>query len=200
MPRTIFDLVAGDTGSTLQAELRDKGAQKKSIRSSTYAWTASANGSNEYYVTLAAGGDPSLAEPDTVFFDSFRRERGMIGALGSGHWSYGDNDSLGYNTVYVRLDDDADPDDTGTDFVEAYIEQIDLTGKTVTLRWKIDDEDMVEQTMTIVTPAYEGKATYTWASGELTAGAMSYQIIVDDGSQLVTSLNKDRLLIDSQIT
>jgi len=82
-----------------------------SIRNSTYKWTASGSGTNEYYLELTDGGDPSVDEPVNVYEDSTAMTIGTMGSLSAGEWDYGDNDTLGYNTIYVRLTDSADPDD-----------------------------------------------------------------------------------------
>lgn len=76
---------------------------------SGYKWTASGAGTNEYYCELAAGGDPSLSEPDNVHMDGVKIDEGTLGALADHEWAYGDNDSLGYDTMYIR-DDSGDPD------------------------------------------------------------------------------------------
>jgi hypothetical protein len=90
-----------------------------SLVNSTYRWTASGSGTNEYYVELAAGGDPSLTEATSVYLDGHYNlaTNGTVGSLAAGEWDWGDNDSLGYSTVYVRLADGADPDSKPTDYV-----------------------------------------------------------------------------------
>jgi len=85
------------------------------LTSSTYKWTASGSGTNEYYVELAAGGDPGFdAEPDFLAIDNIEMDEGTAGALGDHEWDYGDNDTLGYSTVYVR-DNSGDPDTSGVE-------------------------------------------------------------------------------------
>jgi len=80
----------------------------------TYKWTASASGSNEYYLELAAGGDPSLNTPDAVLLNGIGITEGTAGALNDHEWDYGDNDSLGWNTIYFA-DATGDPDSSGID-------------------------------------------------------------------------------------
>lgn len=95
------------------------GAVWDSLVNSTYRWTASGSGTNEYYVELSGGGDPSLTEPTNVTTDGTYKidTNGTLGSLNPGEWDWGDNDTLGYSTVYVRLDDGADPDTKNDDFV-----------------------------------------------------------------------------------
>jgi hypothetical protein len=89
------------------------------IRTSAYKFTLSASGTNEYYLELAAGGDPSIAACNSLYLDGWFNlaTKGTAGSLTAGQWDYTDNDTLGYNTPYVRLADDSDPDTKGLNFV-----------------------------------------------------------------------------------
>jgi hypothetical protein len=84
------------------------------LTSATYKWTESPAKAGEYYCELAGGGDPSLGDPDDVFMDDtvLTENDGALGSLADHEWDYGDNDTLGYSTVYVR-DDSGNPDVTG---------------------------------------------------------------------------------------
>jgi hypothetical protein len=83
----------------------------------TYTWTKSANGTNEYYLRSSTNGNPSIAFPavldrnaGTVGSPNYvQMARGIPGSLVADRWGYGDNDSLGYSTIYVRLSDDSNP-------------------------------------------------------------------------------------------
>ena len=92
-----------------------------SIRNATYKWTQSITVIQEYYLELAAGGDPGLTEPPDVFEDDVAMNAGTIGALGIGSWDWGRNggDPIGFDTVYVRIAGSADPDGKAEDYVEA---------------------------------------------------------------------------------
>ena len=88
---------------------------KDRLRSSTYRWVASANGTSEYYCQTAAGGDPSIdTQPDFITMDNTLLVEGTVGSLANHEWDYGDNDTLGYNTVYL-CDTSGDPDTTEVD-------------------------------------------------------------------------------------
>lgn len=91
---------------------------KFSIRSATYRWTTSGSGTAEYYLELAAGGDPGVTVPAPVYANGTRMETDRPGILAAGQCGYGDNDSLGYDTVYVRLSDGADPDAKAAGYIE----------------------------------------------------------------------------------
>jgi hypothetical protein len=43
---------------------------------------------------------------------------GTAGSLTAGQWDFGDNDTLGFSTIYVRLSDGTDPDSKSTDYVQ----------------------------------------------------------------------------------
>ncbi len=73
------------------------------VRLSTYLWHESSNGYDEYYCTLPNGTDPSISEPDRFYEQSVRMVVGVVGSLERGEWAFADNDSLGFNTLYVRL-------------------------------------------------------------------------------------------------
>ena len=84
------------------------------LTSATYKWTASGSGTNEFYCELTAGGDPSLSDPTYLYMDDTLLVEGTLGSLADHEWNYGDNDTLGYNTVYVR-DNTGDPDGSGVE-------------------------------------------------------------------------------------
>ncbi len=77
-------------------------------------WTASASGTGEYYYT---GGDLDAC-PTYVEEDGTSISEGTLGSLTASSWAWGDNDSLGADTLYIRLSDDTDPDVNGLDFVQ----------------------------------------------------------------------------------
>jgi hypothetical protein len=80
-----------------------------SIRNTDYTWPASGSGVAEHYCQTSGSADPSLGEPDSLYIDGTAATKGTLGSLAAGEWGYGDNDSLGYSTVYVRLSDGSDP-------------------------------------------------------------------------------------------
>jgi hypothetical protein len=60
---------------------------------------------------------------------------------------------------------------------------IDLTGKTVKMRYKIGTGALVTRTMTLVLPQTgtdKGKAYYDWLTDELTAGELTGEITIED--------------------
>jgi hypothetical protein len=64
-------------------------------------WTASST-SGEYY--LATTASTRLTDVSQVVEDNYMiLNEGTVGSLGSGEWKVGDNDSLGYDTLYVKL-------------------------------------------------------------------------------------------------
>lgn len=77
--------------------------------SSSYKWIA--NGS-EYYLQAAAGGDPSIVQPDFVTLDGLKIEEGTAGSLDDHEWDYALDPTSAYYTIYVK-DATGDPDTSG---------------------------------------------------------------------------------------
>ena len=90
-----------------------------SIRSASYQWTLSGSGTSEYYLEASGGGNPNINEPDDVAENDALMTEAAVGTLAAGEWDWGNNDTLGFNTVYVRLSDSTDPDGKAADYVEA---------------------------------------------------------------------------------
>lgn len=116
-PTSVNDLLAGpDQGS--------------------YQWTASASGTNEYYLEASGGGDPGLtfAAPDHAFYlDGALMTEGSLGSLADHEYGVGDNDTLGFTTLYVR-DDSGDPDTSGAEIIQSRAtEYLEVTGIDNTL-------------------------------------------------------------------
>ena len=86
-----------------QVEVADPIPDTDFVHLSTYKWYESSSGYDEYYVALPDGSDPSITQPDRLFEQSIRLTEGVVGSLERGEWVFADNDSLGFNTVYVRL-------------------------------------------------------------------------------------------------
>lgn len=90
------------------------------VRTTAYKWTVSGSGTAEYYLELAAGGAvPNLTDPPMVEGNALDFTQGTVGSLTASQFDWGDNDTLGFSTLYVRLADDADPDSKSTGFVKA---------------------------------------------------------------------------------
>lgn len=91
-------------------------------------WIVSASGANEYYLDNAS---PfySAVKPIKMFEDDEELIEGLVGGLGIKQWDFGDNDTLGYNTIYIRLSDETDPDTHLGD--PSYVQK--STGTTTTI-------------------------------------------------------------------
>lgn len=64
---------------------------------------------------------------------------------------------------------------------------IDISAATVSLKWSIDGAAAVTKTMTI-TDGPNGVASYTFGTGELTAGIMRAEVKVAAAGKTVTSI------------
>lgn len=84
----------------------------------TYKWTASGSGTNEYYCELIGDGDPSLDDPDELRINAIARVKKVLGSLTVDTWGYGDNDALGFSTIYARLTGGGDPDAEASDYIQ----------------------------------------------------------------------------------
>lgn len=92
------------------------------VRTGPYIWTASGSGTGEFYCSLAAAANPSLGAPILVFINNVQAAQGSaLGSLAASEWKYGNNDTLGFNTIYVRLADDTDPDTKANGFVQIVV-------------------------------------------------------------------------------
>lgn len=82
------------------------------VKSGIYSWVASGTGTGVFYCTLTGSGNiPTIANPGNVFLDGIDLEKADdVASMTEGQWFYGDADSLGEDTLYVRLAADADPD------------------------------------------------------------------------------------------
>lgn len=86
-----------------------------------YLWHLSGSGTNEWYVTDEAGADPNLTSPAELLYGVSDHASGALiaasdwqtqtkcakaplGSLTEKTWNYGDNDSLGYSTVYFKAE------------------------------------------------------------------------------------------------
>jgi len=71
-------------------------------------WNLSAGGTTEYYATTTAGGDPGLTEPLRMYGITASGgaeailTNGTVASLNNLEWDWGDGDTLGYNTIYLR--------------------------------------------------------------------------------------------------
>lgn len=61
-------------------------------------WTQSGSGTGEYFYTGTA-----INQPNYVKLEGTLSESGALGSLAAGTWGWGDNDTLGSDTLYVRL-------------------------------------------------------------------------------------------------
>lgn len=95
-----------------------------SLRNSTYRWLLSGSGTSNYYLDLSGGGNPGISTPGTtagaITGNDLNFTSGTAGSLTASQFGYGDADTLGYSTIYVRLADSTDPDTKTLDYVKLY--------------------------------------------------------------------------------
>lgn len=67
---------------------------------------------------------------------------------------------------------------------------VNLTGKTVKLRYTLDGGAVQVKTMTIQNPATAGKAEYQFGASDLTAGTLTGEVRINEGQDdQVTSVD-----------
>ena len=70
----------------------------------TYTWKRSALNGDQYCVLESTGGNPGLALPTSVSINGVIAKQGSLSdGLLDLQWDYGDNDNLGYSTIYVHV-------------------------------------------------------------------------------------------------
>lgn len=80
------------------------------VYASEYKWTLSGGGTNEYYLTLTDGSDPSVSTPTDIYIDGSSATEGTLGSLSDGQWDYGhDVGDVSFDTIYIRSNS-GDPD------------------------------------------------------------------------------------------
>jgi hypothetical protein len=97
-----------------------------SLVGTNWQWTASGSGTDEWYLENNGGGAPThgdtgvaLTDPPMVEEGGSDMTQGTVGSLAVGQFDWGDNDTLGFNTLYVRLTATGDPDSQSKDHVKA---------------------------------------------------------------------------------
>jgi hypothetical protein len=181
--------------------IKDGGLVLRPLSDSDWKWTASGSGTSEYYLTTSADADPAFPQPasDEVFFSSTTATVGVIGSLSAGEWAWGDNDSLGFSTIYVRMPDSTDPDAEGDTAVSctfravspypyAALEKVRFTQSADTMY--LAHHDYAQRTLTrtdhhkwtfaTITFAPTATAptglTATYSEGALPSRTISYQV------------------------
>lgn len=91
--------------------------QPISLRNAGFVWTQK-GATAEYYVRAAGPVDPAFGAKPTIYINGTLASEGTLGALTAGQWCWGDPDTLGYNTVTVRVTGDVDPDTLARDYIQ----------------------------------------------------------------------------------
>ena len=115
LERTVNPLEDAQHHSIPIIKMKVLGRMTAIVLSGVYKWTATGS-PGEFYCELNAGGDPSLTQPTKVMFNRVIATGGTM-ALDAGEWVWDDGGG-GFNTVVVRLADDADPDSKDDQFIE----------------------------------------------------------------------------------
>jgi hypothetical protein len=143
-----------------------------SLRTVAVAWTVSTGGgTNEYFVRTAGLGDPNLQEPLNVWENGppaatggseSKMTKGTVTSLAEGEWGWGDADTLGYSTVYVRLTSPArpNPDSEAEQYVFINIQMAILNGSGSGTDWKYKVSSVKAET-------YEESLVQEWGEAQI---------------------------------
>jgi hypothetical protein len=86
------------------------------------SWTQSAAKPAEWYLVSGATTAPTIANIGVKQSGDYRfYTPGTVGSLAAGEWDWGDNDTLGADTLYIRLYDDSDPNSLGDNSVAEWL-------------------------------------------------------------------------------
>ena len=89
---------------------------KSLVDGSSDFWTVSGSGTNEYYYNQS---DVPIKPLNVQENGGDLTGDATLGSLTAGQWAWGDNDSIGNDTIYVRLNSATpDPDGNPADFVK----------------------------------------------------------------------------------
>jgi hypothetical protein len=138
---------------------------RKALTGSGSDWEESATVAGEYYYT---GG--LTEKPNIVLEDGTELTEGTLGELGAGGWAWGDNDSLGDDTLYVKLTDEADPDSKGVGYVQCS-DPIELMQATSGL-------ECILLSLLISNYSYENDANI-WVFHTTSAGVVRFKWVLD---------------------
>jgi len=106
-----FDITAAHLILNHGASAQDIYPCHKIVVSGQNYWTASGSGTNEYYYTKHDFSSwLNTMQIIQVIANGNDMTQGAVGSLAAGEWAVGDNDSIGTDTIYVRLSDGTDPD------------------------------------------------------------------------------------------
>ncbi len=157
-------------------------------------WVQSGSGTGEWYLTSAHDADhnPWIGEPSYVENEGALLSNAVvatsgardIGTLNAGEYGWGDNDGLGFDTLYVRVSGDTDPGlgdiyaiyDTG-----AVISQLNNPSYNLSRSTDIQDQDWKDVYRENL---HEGRTTLaTGASAAISSNVLS--VTVPDGHGVV---------------
>ena len=174
--------------------------------SSIFQWNLSASGTNEYYLSLNGGGDPkptltsgTILNPQIRFEDGGNvgnndlifMSGGTLGSLAEYGSAFGDNDTLGYDTWYVRLPSGAAPPDNTAvvEWDESLTNSGDLQDCTIEWRFTQSPAGWKSKWRTYNDPIINGTidlATETWTATKTSRiQGTSFSAILDPGDYTI---------------
>ena len=114
------------THARIDCTVTDGCTQKQDLLdTANFKWTASAV-SGEFYLEDDGGGSPTALQSGDynymqyTYANSIALPKGTIGSLTGNTWNFGNNpaDSLGFDTIYIRLPDGLTPAGRGANYIQ----------------------------------------------------------------------------------
>jgi hypothetical protein len=93
--------VRWDDGDPDTEELSIVAHYDHNVYASMYKWVESSTSNEWYIVNSSDAGDPNVGEPTNIVVDTVSYTEGTVGSLAADEYDYGDNDTLGFNTIYI---------------------------------------------------------------------------------------------------
>lgn len=174
-----YDQVIQANATTLGASLRRTAVNGNvSIREDDLQWTLSGTGTATYYLEQSGGGQTQRdipRYPPRVLENSgaipFNDD---ISSLAAAEWGVGDQDTLGFNTIYVRLADDTDPDSKAAAWLQA--KGIALLNQYDEGKFSVSSSQIINQAL-----ATGGPDGYFMRGANFNTGEEVYRIPADGG-------------------
>ena len=112
---TVTTAPDGDLAMTLTTGIADE-AEALSVEAGTHSYTITTKAvPGDFVIQIVSGTDTA----GQFAIDDMSLKK--VDALYENYWAYGDVDNLGYDTIYVRVTDDADPDTLDADAIQSSI-------------------------------------------------------------------------------
>jgi len=112
--------LGGAIPELIGAKVKDNPVEGATIKPGR--WFQSAAGTNEWFFATSAKADPGLTQPTALYTAANAgaetlRTAGTVSSLAAQHgWGWGDGDTLGFSTLYIRTDGTTQETSPGSEY------------------------------------------------------------------------------------